>query len=143
MGGDRPEPRYNLKKATSADGIHWSHGQEVAVDYIDDNEGGIARATVLETENGHWMWFCHRGVASYRGSGGNAYRLGLAHSEDGDTWTRLPGQEIFSDSSPKLDFDEFMQCYPAVYTTSTDAYLFYNGSDFGQTGIGIAKIENA
>lgn len=141
MDSDRPEPRYHLKKAVSSDGINWDHGTEIAVDYIDENEGGIARATVLSGRNGHWMWFCHRGVASYRGTGNNAYRLGLACSHDGESWTRLTDPKIFADCEPDQTFDAFMQCYPAVFETDSESYLFYNGSDFGQTGIGVAKID--
>ncbi len=139
LSDGRREPRYHLKQAYSDDGIHWDHGRDVAVDYLNDNEGGIARATVLRRDKHWWMWFCYRGVSGYRGTGPAGYRIGVARSDDGLSWQRLPGQKIF-DANPKQgDFDQFMQCYPAVFRTEQGDFLFYNGSDFGQTGIGIAR----
>ena len=73
----KPEPRYHLKQAWSDDGIIWSQDGQTAVDYENDEEGGVARATVLKRPDGYWMWFCHRGIADYRGRGANAYRLGI------------------------------------------------------------------
>jgi len=32
-----------------------------------------------------------------------------------------------------------MECYPAIFNGPTGTYLFYNGSNFGQTGIGFAE----
>lgn len=140
MDGERPEPRYNLKRAVSQDGLHWDHGQEVAIDYLNEDEGGIARATVLQKDGSHWMWFCYRGAKGYRGEGSQAYRLGVAWSQDGDTWERLPDQPVFESQPGEQDFDAHMQCYPIVFGTGAESYLFYNGSDFGQTGIGVARL---
>ncbi len=138
----KPEPRYHLKQAWSDDGIIWSQDGQTAVDYENDEEGGVARATVLKRPDGYWMWFCHRGIADYRGRGANAYRLGIAHSSDGQNWKRLIKQPVFSFAPNPGDFDEFMECYPAAFEVGDAAYLFYNGSDFGQTGIGYATISD-
>lgn len=138
----RPEPRYHLKQASSEDGLNWKHGRDVAVDYLSDDEGGIARATVLPSQSGYWMWFCHRGIAGYRGKGRSAYRLGVAWSPDGQSWKRLPEHEVFSSEPKADDFDAFMACYPAVFAHEGRHYLFYNGSDFGQTGIGVAELQS-
>lgn len=140
MGGERAEPRYNLKRASSKDGIHWDHGKEVAIDFLDDEEGGIARATVLQKGGHHWMWYCYRGASGYRGTGAQAYRIGVAWSPDGDAWERLPGQQVFKTPPAAQDFDAHMQCYPIVFNAGENSYLFYNGSDFGQTGIGVAQL---
>ena len=61
-----------------------------------------------------------------------------AWSPDGTTWTRLPRQTVFSTEPAAGAFDQHMACYPAIYRGETEDYLFYNGSDFGQTGIGYA-----
>lgn len=136
----QPEPRYHLKQAFSDDGINWDFGQSIAIDYLDDAEGGIARATVLPDETGYWMWFCYRGVADYRGTGPNGYRIGLAWSQNGTAWQRLPQAQIFETGPGPGAFDAFMQCYPAVFKDTDQTWLFYNGSDFGQTGIGVAAL---
>lgn len=141
--GDRTEPRYHLKQASSLDGITWDHGRDVAVDYLSETEGGIARATVMSGADGYWMWFCHRGLTGYHGQGPGAYRLGVAHSPDGSDWRRLPGARIFDSEPDSGDFDADMQCYPAVFETADAVWMFYNGSDFGQTGIGISKLASS
>lgn len=137
---DKPEPRYHLKLATSDDGLRWRYGEHVAIDYVSDAEGGIARATVLPSEHGYWMWFCYRGISDYRGDGAAAYRLGLGHSLDGKRWERL-SRPVFSDLP--LDFDRHMECYPTVLRGPSGTYVFYNGSDFGRTGVGYAEVELA
>jgi hypothetical protein len=139
----KPEPRYHLKQAFSTDGVRWEYGGNIAVDYLSDAEGGIARATVLPVEDGYWMWFCHRGIENYRACGENAYRLGLAWSPDGASWTRLANQVVFSTEPAPAAFDRGMECYPAIYRGATGIYLFYNGSGFGQTGIGYARLHDA
>jgi len=135
----KPEPRYHLKQAFSDDGVRWRYGESVAVDYLSDDEGGIARATVLPWHGGYCMWFCHRGIADYRGTGARTYRLGSAWSADGTTWERRAAP-VF-DAPPAADgFDAGMECYPAAFAGRDGVYVFYNGSDFGQTGIGYASL---
>ncbi|KXF75003.1 hypothetical protein ATN84_20135 [Paramesorhizobium deserti] len=136
----KPEPRYHLKQAWSEDGIIWKQDGSIAVDYASDDEGGVARATVLKRADGYHMWFCHRGIANYRGHGANAYRIGRAVSLDGRSWKRLTEEPAFAAPPQTDDFDESMECYPAVYENAGNTYIFYNGSDFGQTGIGYATL---
>jgi len=132
----RMEPRYHLKTATSADGIHWQQDGRVAVDYRDDAEGGIARATVRPWAGGYAMWFGSRALRDYRGTGAGGYRLGTAWSADGFDWTRLDAPVFETDPGA---FDTHMECYPALLETESGLYLLYNGNDFGQTGIGYAE----
>jgi predicted GH43/DUF377 family glycosyl hydrolase len=139
---NHPEPRYHLKQAFSEDGILWDYGEKVTVDYTSKKEGGIARATILKDNNGYWMWYCYRGINDYRGKGKQAYRIGISWSENAKEWNRLSKQKIFSNNSISTDFDYYMQCYPKVIEVASGTYLFYNGSDFGQTGIGYASLIN-
>ena len=136
----KPEPRYHLKVALSDDGIAWRQDGRVAVDYLSDDEGGIARAAVLRKGRDYWMWFCYRGIADYRGRGQRAYRLGVARSNDAVNWTRLEREKVFSAAPAPTAFDAHMECYPALFHGPDGVYLFYNGSDFGQTGIGFAEM---
>ncbi len=132
----RMEPRYHLKYATSEDGIHWRQDGRVALDYAHAAEGGIARATLLPTADRYAMWFCHRALQTYRGTGSGAYRIGSACSPDGFAWTRNAGS-VF-ENAPDA-FDTHMECYPSLLETENRLYLLYNGNDFGQTGIGYAE----
>ncbi|MFM8395448.1 MAG: hypothetical protein ACKOB4_16160, partial [Acidobacteriota bacterium] len=73
----RPQPRYHIKYAESADGIEWRREGVVAIDYATEAEYAISRPTVIRAA-GRWrMWFSSRG---------ESYRIGYAESVDGRRW---------------------------------------------------------
>ncbi len=43
----KPEPFYNIKYAESEDGISWKRDGKVAIELKDENEGGLASATIV------------------------------------------------------------------------------------------------
>lgn len=135
----KQEPRYHLKHATSEDGLRWIQTGEVALDYRDDEEAAVARATVAFEDSRYHMWFCHRDLHGYRDKAGSAYRLGYAQSLDGQSWNRMQDQSIFKDAAiPGLD--DVMQAYPATIKINGSSWLLYNGNGFGQTGVLIASF---
>lgn len=120
------DPLYVLRHATSTNGIDWKKGK-VAVDFKNDEEGGICSATV----QGSVMLYCYRGHKDFRGGAGS-YRFGMAVRDD-EEWLRVDEHiEV-----PRSDWDGQMQCYPYLFKN----YLFYNGNNFGATGIGCAKLQ--
>jgi hypothetical protein len=135
------EPRYHLKYAESRDGIHWDLNGKVAVDYANDNEAGIASATVIKKDKDYHMWYSYRFFGDYRNESKFAYRIGYARSENGIDWQRQDdGSETLSVSSDQDDWDSQMVAYPFVIETKMGDYLFYNGNGFGKSGIGFAKF---
>ena len=133
------EPRYHLKYAESADGLVWRQQARIAVDYRDDDEAAVARATVLRDDVGFRMWFCHRDLVGYRDDAARAYRIGSAISEDGVNWRRSDAA-VFDPATPPLSgVDDVMQAYPAVLRIRDRLLMFYNGNGFGQTGILMAE----
>ena len=133
----RMEPIYHLKYAESTDGIHWRRDGNVAIDYLNDAEGGIVRASVCKDEALYRMWYSYRGNSDYRIVSENSYRIGYAESVDGLVWRRLDSQvgiEVSEDG-----WDSFMQAYPEVVDVGNRRYMFYNGNGFGQTGFGYAE----
>jgi hypothetical protein len=137
------EPRYHLKYAESADGMYWRQEGRVAVDYRDDDEAAVARATVLPAETGFRMWFCHRDLVGYRDDATHAYRIGSATSEDGMNWLRSDAAAFDVDTPPLSGIDDVMQAYPAVIRIRDNLLMFYNGNGFGQTGILMATAQMA
>ncbi len=136
---DGVEPRYLLKYASSTDGIHWQRDNHIAIDYLNEQEGGIVAASVLAQDDDYRMWYCHRNDYDYRFNSDNSYRIGFAHSPDAINWTRddaSVGIDISSDG-----WDSEMICYPAVVKYDNTLYMFYNGNGFGQSGIGYASCE--
>lgn len=135
------EPRYHLRTALSQDGLIWHPTGKTVVAYRHKQEAAIARASVLRTKQGLHMWFCARDLYGYRDTPRAAYRLDYAFSNDGLTWQRAPdGCNILRGKFPNhIKFDTVMQAYPAVFETATHPLLFYNGNDFGRSGIAVAR----
>lgn len=130
---DRPDGlrhRYHLKYATSLDGVAWDRDGTVCVDFRDDTEYAICRASVVKDGPLYRMWFCHRG---------DKYRIGYAESQDGRRWDRqdhLAGIDV----TPG-DWDGDMIEYPCVFDAAGGRYMLYNGDGYGATGIGLAVLE--
>ena len=133
----KAEPRYHLRYAESFDGIEWRRKGDVAIDYKDNNEGGLVRATVVRDGERYLMWYSRRGALGYRNVLRHSYRIGYAESSDGIRWQRLDEQAGIEVSNFGWDAD--MIAYPNVVLSDSTSFLFYNGNGFGQSGIGVAK----
>ena len=137
-GEDRMEPVYVIAQAWSRNGVEWMRDGRPAVSPLDRFEAQ-SRPTVLY-RRGQWhMWFCHRGSRQFR-DGASAYRMGYARSTDLQVWER-------DDSAAGIDvsengWDSIMVAYPCVVTTPIGVLMFYNGSGFGASGFGWAKLED-
>lgn len=132
------EPRYHLKYAESADGIHWERNGVVAIDYKSAGEGGIVRASVLRHGEAWRMWYCYRSHIDYRTDSRSSYRIGYARSRDGVAWTRMD-EESGIEVSPG-EWDGFMLAYPHVIENQGKLQMFYNGDGFGRSGFGYAEM---
>lgn len=82
------------------------------------------------------MWYSYRAVTQYRGGAGS-YRIGYATSEDGKRWSRHDDKSGIRPS--KKGWDKDMICYSYIITYKNRYYLFYNGNNFGEGGIGVAR----
>lgn len=118
-----------IKYAESKDGINWERKDQIVINQESPAEYAICKPCVLRDERGYWMWFCSRG---------HRYRIQLAHSDDGITWTRL-GRDNIDVSESGWDAD--MIEYPCVFEHKGERYLLYSGADYGRTGFGIAVLE--
>ena len=125
-------PRYNIQIATSDDGLIWKRDGTVAIDFKDENEMALARPWVIKDEDIYKMWFSFKGDAN-KGAG---YRLGYAESSDGISWERMDDQVGISVSEDGWDSE--MIEYAAVVKYKEHYFMFYNGNNYGEEGIGIA-----
>lgn len=137
--GGTPEPRYNIKYAESDDGINWSPRQITCIDFASEDEGGIARPSVVKTDQGYAMWYSYRKVADYRHNRENSYRIGYALSDDGIRWQRMDDRAGIDVS--ETGWDSEMVAYPFVLTHPDRHILFYNGNGFGASGFGYAQLQ--
>ncbi len=123
---------YNLKLASSVDGVAWTRAGQTAIDFKDGREMNIARPCVVKTRAGWQLWFC-------AASPPEKYRMGYAESDDGVTWRRrdeLAGIEPSADPSA---FDSELVAYPWVVRHGGAEFLFYNGNGFGRDGFAVAR----
>jgi len=127
----KPVHYYTVKSATSADGIHWLTNERICIPFA-AKEYAIARPVVFAVEDGYEMWFSYRG-------GDDTYRMGRAVSKDACDWVRVPeGLQI---APSKTGWDSQMLCYPYPFRFQDKLYAFYNGNNYGATGVGIAVLE--
>lgn len=129
----RPQHRYHIKYAESADGIEWRREGLVAIDYATEAEYAISRPTVIcpDGRSGRqWrMWFSSRG---------EAYRIGYAESIDGRRWDRFSGPVGIDVAATGWD-DEMIE-YPFVFEHRGQLFMLYNGNGYGRTGFGLAVL---
>jgi hypothetical protein len=135
MMREGPRHWYHIRYAESADGIHWRREGRVCIDYQSSDEHAITRPCVLRDGHRYRMWYCARGPR---------YRLGYAESDDGVVWTRLdasPEAALPPSPSPS-EWDSGMIGYPTVVSHGGRLHMFYNGNDYGRTGIGLATAHD-
>lgn len=134
------EPRYHIKYAESTNGIDWVRKGRVAIDYRDNDEAGIVKASVIKENGIYKMWYSHRNFNDYRIDATQSYRIGYAESSDGIKWNRKDELMTMDISSNPADFDSMMLAYPHVLPINNQLHMFYNGNGFGRTGIGYAVL---
>ena len=123
-------PRYNIKIATSNDGRVWNRDGHVCIDFKDSNENALARPYVLFEDEIWKMWFSHKG---------ETYRFGYAESENGIIWERR--DEFSGLNVSRSGWDSEMIEYAAVINHKGQHFMFYNGNNYGEHGIGLAIEE--
>ncbi len=134
----KPEPRYHIKYAESADGVHWQREGIVCIDFRSDAEAGIVRPSVIKDGSLYRMWYSFRGLKHYRTDKSSSYRIGYAESPDGIAWARKD-EDLGLDISAS-GWDSEMTAYPYVYVHGEQRYMFYNGNGFGKSGFGYAVL---
>lgn len=125
-------PHYNIKYAESHNGIDWKQSGVVCIEASQDDETALARPCVTKT-NGIYKMYYSRKVD------GAPYRMGYAESQDGVTWARM--DELVGIDVSENGWDSEMIEYPSVIAYQGNQYMFYNGNNYGATGIGLAIME--
>jgi hypothetical protein len=126
------EMLHVINYASSKDGNSWEkHG--LAIPYELGVAQAFSRPTIFKTNNLYHMYF------SYRSGNRTTYRIGYAVSTDGLNWT-LKLDETGIDVS-KIGWDSEMICYPYIFNHKGKCYMLYNGNGYGETGFGLAVLE--
>ncbi len=120
-------PRYNIKIATSTDGMEWQRDGKIAIDFKDNKENALARPFVIEDEGIWKMWFGYKE---------QKYRIGYAESNDGFAWERK--DHLSNIDVSENGFDSDMIEYACIEKYENKYFMFYNGNNYGFDGIGLA-----
>ena len=126
---------YAIGLATSSDGKSWQRNSTTPV--LHPDTAGTwdslfqAFCDVYYDDTTYFMWF----------AGGDALHggIGLAKSSDGISWTRVPGNPVFTTSAS--GWDSGYVSGPAVVRVGKTFYMFYGGSTNAATvkfAIGLA-----
>ena len=133
----RMEPMYDIKIATSENLIDWLPLNQSAV-LLENQEGGISKASVLQIGQEYFLWFAVRNAVDYRDNPANSYRIKCAKSDDLLHWQRT--DELGLDIDLKSTWENNMVEYPHVIAYQNQIFMFYNGNGFGETGFGYAVL---
>ncbi|MGE4219478.1 MAG: hypothetical protein AB7G39_08530 [Alphaproteobacteria bacterium] len=131
--GEPPAARYDIRYATSLDGVHWDARGLVCIGWQHPGEIAIARPSVLRDGDLWRMWFSYRGTDF-------PYRLGYAESEDGLSWRRR--DRLAGLRTGGTGWDSAMIAYPHVFDMGGARYMLYAGDGFGQAGMGLAVLDS-
>ena len=135
---NHPEPFYNVKYATSPDGIHWKKQNKVCIGF-DTHTDAIGRPCVWKSNNRYFMMHSNRKADDYRKIASAGYRLEMSASADGIHWRKNLG---FKFKKSKAGWDKIMNEYSAIFETAPNKYIvFYNGYGFGKSGFGYFILE--
>jgi predicted GH43/DUF377 family glycosyl hydrolase len=124
-------PRYGLRHLHSADGLRWEGIGQQVMDPDGEDEYGFGRPYVVVEDDQYRMWYSVRSRSKW-------YRIGMATSADGLTWSRQDTAAGIDVSPAAWDSD--IVCYPSVITCRDHVYLFYNGNSYGRDGFGMAIL---
>jgi hypothetical protein len=69
---------------------------------------------------------------------GARYRIALAESSDGITWTR---RDTLGLAAGTAEWESTMVEYPCVFDCSGRRYMLYNGNEYGRSGVGLAVLD--
>jgi len=111
----------------------WSPYPGLALGFERVGEFGLARPWVVKDEDMYRMWYSIRSVDE-------PYKIGYAESENGFRWKREDGKVGISWSDEGWDSE--MICFGAVVDTPDARLMFYDGNGHGETGFGVAVLED-
>lgn len=136
---NHPEPYYNVKYATSIDGINWERKNQVCIDFDFGTIDAIGRPCVYKEDGIYKMLHSNRKAIHYRDNREASYSIGYSESENGIEWNRLD-HKVGIKKSLK-GWDSLMNEYCTTYKSGNKRFLLYNGNGFGASGFGYAVQE--
>jgi predicted GH43/DUF377 family glycosyl hydrolase len=131
--GGKAVPVYRMKYLESKDYGYWKDAGKTCLDFVNEDEHGFGRPYVFK-ENGAYKMFYSIRLRS------RGYRTGYAESADGLTWERRDeeaGIDVSGDG-----WDSEMICFASIIKVRNNTVMFYNGNNYGETGLGYAVLKD-
>lgn len=125
-------PTYNIKYVESNDGINYNGEGIICLNLLNYDEYGFGRPFVIKENQLYKMWYSIRTISK-------GYRLGYAESADGLNWKRKDSEVGINVS--ERGWDSEMICFASIIDVNDKRYIFYNGNNYGETGFGVALLD--
>jgi len=125
-------PSYDLRYLESKDGFSWGRRGAICLELSAEGEFGFGRPFVIKEGSLYRMWYSVRTVSK-------GYRLGYAESRDGLHWKRKDNEAGIDVS--ESGWDSEMICFSNIIDVGDKRFMFYNGNNYGETGFGVAVLE--
>lgn len=135
---EHPEPFYNVKYATSEDGIDWQRNGETCIPFRhDEGVDAIGRPFVYKDNGRFLMLHSNRSAHGYRSDPQKSYSIACSGSQDGIHWQ----QTEFVIDGLDAGWCNVMNEYSSLLQCGDRTWLFFNGNGFGESGFGYAVRE--
>ncbi|OFY92907.1 MAG: hypothetical protein A3K10_08565 [Bacteroidetes bacterium RIFCSPLOWO2_12_FULL_31_6] len=134
---NHPEPFYNVKYATSTDGIDWKRNGEICIPFNHKNGvDSIGRPFVFKEHGIYKMFHSNRSAHGYRDNPNKSYNICYSESIDGLIWE----QKQLSIEGLNNEWCNVMNEYTSLINVDEKTFLFFNGNGFGESGFGVAEL---
>lgn len=126
-------PNYNLKYAFSKDGKEWNTTPNFIILNKSKKEIAITRPWLITINNKKVLFYSYK---NYSNKGRN-YKIGFALKKN-KKWVR---KDNITFKKSKDKFDNQMQEYGALIKYEKKIFMFYNGNNYGEEGVGLAELK--
>lgn len=132
----KPESIYQLKLATSDNGINWNFISDNVIPKKYENECQTC-ASIFEHNGYFHIYFTYRFGLDFRNPE-RGYRIGYAYSTDLINWER--NDDLGGLNISETGWDAEMICYPSIIEIKGKKNMLHCGNYFGKTGFGYAIL---
>lgn len=127
-GISEEEMQHVITTATSNDGIDWQPSGQDEIS-LESGEYGLSRPWLLKLEDDEFTFYSIRK---------EQYKIGLSkRDKKSGKWLRLSSDIL---GASKDNWESEAACYPSLIHINQRIYMFYNGNNYGRTGVGVAEL---
>lgn len=117
-----------LTTASSQNGIDWTPSGNDEIE-LETGEYGLSRPWLLKLEEDEFAFYSIRK---------EQYKIGLSkRDKQSGKWIRM-SEDVLGASHN--EWENEASCYPGIIQINQRIYMFYNGNQYGKTGIGLSEL---